>query len=102
MKEAGTNINCRNIEIPTNKRHKAVGNWDSTTLLFSAVNAKLTRNLRSYFDRWRDNVDLSGLIYTDCVLKPTWKLNSSVSPVNPKFKSASCVCPHITKEFFSK
>lgn len=74
--------------------------WNSESVLFSAVNSKLTRNVRSYFDRWREKMDASGLDYNDWSMHPTWLLDSRM-PMESKLPVIkSCVRLDLTRDFF--
>lgn len=77
-----------------------IKSWNQQCNVFSVVNSQLTRNLRSYFDRWREKDDLSGLVYNRWCLEPTWSLNSRSIPGSVFPKIPSSVHRSISKEFF--
>ena len=82
------------------KRGRTTKPWNSEFVLFSVVNSELTRNVRSYFDRWREREDASGLDYNNWSLQPTWVL-ASRSPKASSFPVAkSCIRAGLTREFF--
>jgi hypothetical protein len=57
--------------------------WVDSSILFSASNDRLNKNVRSYFDRWRDRADYSGTVCENRTLLPTWRLDLS----QPKLKT---------------
>ena len=48
--------------------------WNKSCVTFSQGNHLLNRNVRSYFDRWRDRPDESGSVYEIPALDVTWSL----------------------------
>ena len=65
--------------------------WIDSSIVFSATNDRLTMNVRSYFDRWRDRQDASGTIFEDRHVVPTWNLETKRNPVRARQKSSTSI-----------
>ena len=67
------------------------GLWRDSSTTFSTANPYLNRNFRSYFDRWRNMRDTSGLILEPSILEPSWRLDRP-SPTAPASKPIPSCC----------
>ena len=76
--------------------------WNTTSLTFSHGNHCLNRNLRSYFDRWRDNSDYSETQYEPSTLLPSWTLKSAAKQNNQTRIKHSLRSAVINELYFSQ